>query len=236
MSSSSKLKRQAKKAEKEKKTPVVESKEISKKPEEKLNNGNGIEEDFNLTEEEKLVKRLELDLDLNAKARAVTGVLGVSPKSRDIKIDNFSIMFHGFEILTDTKLELNCGRRYGLIGQNGCGKSTMLSAIGKREVPIQPAIDIYHLTREMPPSEKTALEAVMEVDNERIQLEKLAEELVSKEDEESQEQLMDIYERLDEIDADKAKAKVRIYFFCLKSINLLIFFLLGMLYFERFRF
>lgn len=83
----------------------------------------------------------------------------------------------------------------------------MLAAIGKREVPIQPAIDIYHLTREMPPSEKTALEAVMEVDAERIHLEKMAEELGSKDDEESQEQLMDIYERLDEIDADKAKAK-----------------------------
>jgi len=202
MSSSSKLKRQAKKAEKEKKAAatIKENIKIDEVP-----NGNGLEE--NLTEEEKLVARLERDLDLNAKARAVTGVLGVSPKSRDIKIDNFSIMFHGFEILVDTKLELNCGRRYGLIGLNGCGKSTMLSAIGKREVPIQPGIDIYHLTREMPPSEKTALEAVMEVDAERIALEKLAEELVSKDDEESQEQLMDIYERLDEIDADKAKAK-----------------------------
>lgn len=88
----------------------------------------------------------------------------------------------------------------------------MLAAIGKREVPIQDSIDIYHLTREMPPSEKTALEAVMEVDKERIHLEKLAEELGSKDDEESQEQLMDIYERLDEIDADKAKAKVKIVF------------------------
>ncbi|KAK4337104.1 hypothetical protein RND71_043854 [Anisodus tanguticus] len=196
MSSSSKLKRQAKKAEKEKKTVAVKKEET---------NANGL--DSNLTEEEKLIKRLERDLDLNAKARAVTGVLGVSPKSRDIKIDNFSIMFHGFEILTDTKLELNCGRRYGLIGLNGCGKSTMLASIGRREVPIQPSVDIYHLTREMPPSEKTALEAVMEVDEERIKLEKLAEELAQNEDDESQEQLMDIYERLDEIDADKAKAK-----------------------------
>lgn len=110
MSSSSKLKRQAKKAEKDKKTTAKVV--IPKKDEEQ--NGNGLES--NLTEEEKLVRDLERNLDLNAKARAVTGVLGVSPKSRDIKIDNFSIMFHGFEILTDTKLELNCGRRYGLIG------------------------------------------------------------------------------------------------------------------------
>lgn len=83
----------------------------------------------------------------------------------------------------------------------------MLAAIGKREVPIQPSIDIYHLTREMPPSEKTALEAVMEVDAERVHLEKLAEELGQRDDEESQEQLMDVYERLDELDADRAKAK-----------------------------
>lgn len=39
--------------------------------------------------------------------------------SRDIKIDNFSITFFGNEILIDTQLELNCGRRYGLVGTNG---------------------------------------------------------------------------------------------------------------------
>ena len=112
MSSVSKLKRQAKKAEKEKKAAATKgSSAVDSKRDEALN-GNGFL-DSNLTEEEKLVQRLEHDLDLNAKARAVTGVLGVSPKSRDIKIDNFSIMFHGYEILTDTKLELNCGQRYG---------------------------------------------------------------------------------------------------------------------------
>ena len=203
MASISKQKRQAKKKSSSSSSATVP------KSVDKTTNGsacNGLN-DSKLTEEEILVKRLENDLDLNAKARAVTGVLGVSPKSRDIKIDNFSIMFHGFEILTDTRLEVNCGRRYGLIGLNGCGKSTMLSAIGRREIPIQDSIDIYHLTREMPPSEKTALEAVMEVDEERIKLEKLAEHLAHQDDEESQEQLMDVYERLDEIDADKAKSK-----------------------------
>lgn len=57
------------------------------------------------------------------------------------------------------------------------GKSMLLSAIGHREVPIPEHIDIYHLTREMAPSEKTALQCVMEVDEERIQLEKEAERL-----------------------------------------------------------
>merc|ERR1712076_108703 len=60
---------------------------------------------------------------------------------------------------------------------------------------------------EMPASEKTALDAVKEADEERIKLEKLAESLVEAEDEESQEYLMEIYERLDEIGAETAEAK-----------------------------
>ena len=64
----------------------------------------------------------ELDqLDLAAEHRAVTGVLGSHPDSRDVQIINLSITFHGAEVLQDTKLELNCGRRYGLMGLNGCG-------------------------------------------------------------------------------------------------------------------
>ena len=57
------------------------------------------------------------------------------------------------------------------------GKSMLLSAIGHREIPIPEHIDIYHLTREMAPSDKTALQCVMEVDQERIMLEKEAERL-----------------------------------------------------------
>ena len=53
--------------------------------------------------------------------------------------------------------------RYGLIGANGSGKSSLLAVLGNREVPIQDHIDIYYLSREMPASEKSALEAVMEV-------------------------------------------------------------------------
>ena len=69
MPAMAKSKRQAKKAEEKlaaKKPPVVVNKR---------------EGESNLIEDEKLVQRLEHDLDLNAKARAVTGVLGVSPKS-----------------------------------------------------------------------------------------------------------------------------------------------------------
>ncbi|KTG39870.1 hypothetical protein cypCar_00018202, partial [Cyprinus carpio] len=84
-------------------------------------------------------------------------------------------------------------------------KSMLLSAIGHREVPIPEHIDIYHLTREMAPSEKTALQCVMEVDEERIKLEKEAERLAHEDSE--CEKLMEIYERLEELDADKAEVR-----------------------------
>lgn len=63
------------------------------------------------------------------------------------------------------------------------GKSTLLAVLGHREVPIPEHIDIFHLTREMPASEKNALQAVMEVDEERVRLEKLADQLIACEDE-----------------------------------------------------
>ena len=60
--------------------------------------------------------------DVKLSARSVTGVLSSHPASRDVHIDRFSLTFHGAELLSDTRLELNCGRRYGLLGLNGCGK------------------------------------------------------------------------------------------------------------------
>nr|XP_060638791.1 ATP-binding cassette sub-family F member 2 [Anolis sagrei ordinatus] len=140
-----------------------------------------------------------------AAARAVTGALASHPNSTDVHIISLALTFHGQELLSDTKLELNSGRRYGLIGLNGTGKSMLLSAIGKREVPIPEHIDIYHLTREMPPSEKTPLQCVMEVDTERAMLEREAERLAH-EDAEC-EKLLELYERLEELDADKAEMR-----------------------------
>ena len=52
-----------------------------------------------------------------------------------------------------------------------------MSVLGNREIGIPKHIDIYHLTRETSPSDKTALECVMEVDQVRLHLEKEAEEL-----------------------------------------------------------
>jgi ATP-binding cassette subfamily F protein 3 len=72
-----------------------------------------------------------------------------STKSKDIKIDGFDISINGLRILTDTSLTLAYGRRYGLVGQNGIGKSTLLRALARREVAIPTHISILHVEQEV---------------------------------------------------------------------------------------
>ncbi|XP_039134734.1 ABC transporter F family member 1 [Dioscorea cayenensis subsp. rotundata] len=138
--------------------------------------------------------------------RTCTGVLASHPLSRDIHIESLSLTFHGHDLIVDSELELNYGRRYGLLGLNGCGKSTLLSSIGCRELPIPDHMDIYHLTREIEASDMSSLEAVINCDEERLKLEKEAEALAAQDDG-GGEQLDRIYERLEAMDAATAEKR-----------------------------
>ncbi|KAJ7947864.1 ABC transporter family protein [Quillaja saponaria] len=138
--------------------------------------------------------------------RTCTGVLCSHPLSRDIRIESLSVTFHGHDLIVDSDLELNFGRRYGLLGLNGCGKSTLLAAIGCRELPIPEHMDIYHLTREIEASDMSSLEAVISCDEERLKLEKEAEALVAQDDG-GGEALDRVYERLEAMDASTAEKR-----------------------------
>lgn len=137
---------------------------------------------------------------------------------KDINVLDFSITYFGKVLLESCDISLNYGRRYGLIGRNGSGKSTFMNVLGARGVPIPESIDIYHLKHEVEPSDLTALEAVMSVDEERNKIqaevdvlsEKLTDDSLS--DEQSEQistRLTDLYERLDEMDADTAEVRAR---------------------------
>ncbi|KAL6342021.1 hypothetical protein AAG906_038267 [Vitis piasezkii] len=144
--------------------------------------------------------------DMKISDRTCTGVLCSHPLSRDIRIESLSVTFHGHDLIVDTELELNYGRRYGLLGLNGCGKSTLLTAIGCRELPIPEHMDIHHLTREIEASDMSALEAVISCDEERLKLEKEAEVLAAQDDG-GGEALDRVYERLEAMDASTAEKR-----------------------------
>ncbi|KAF1989447.1 P-loop containing nucleoside triphosphate hydrolase protein [Aulographum hederae CBS 113979] len=87
-----------------------------------------------------------------------------SSKSKDIKVDNIDLSIGGLRILSDTNLTLAYSRRYGLVGQNGIGKSTLLRALSRREVAIPTHISILHVEQEITGDDTPALQAVLDAD------------------------------------------------------------------------
>jgi len=137
----------------------------------------------------------------------VTGVLGSQSTSMDVKIEQFSMSIYGKDFIRDTKLELNFGRRIGLIGANGAGKSTMLAAIAAREVPVPEHIDIWFLDTEAKPEEITAIQAVVDVvQKEHTRLEELSMKLINEDEgagaEKNAELLQAINDKLDRMDPE----------------------------------
>lgn len=85
-------------------------------------------------------------------------------KSKDVKLDGIDISIGGQRILTDASLSLAYARRYGLVGQNGIGKSTLLRALSRREVAIPTHISILHVEQEVtlpPPPSQNIFRATM---------------------------------------------------------------------------
>eukprot|EP00241_Pyramimonas_parkeae_P003710 CAMPEP_0114249714 /NCGR_PEP_ID=MMETSP0058-20121206/14301_1 /TAXON_ID=36894 /ORGANISM="Pyramimonas parkeae, CCMP726" /LENGTH=609 /DNA_ID=CAMNT_0001363301 /DNA_START=71 /DNA_END=1900 /DNA_ORIENTATION=- len=144
---------------------------------------------------------------INDVMRCVTGVLSSRPTSRDIKIDGFSLGLNGVELIQDCSIELTIGRRYGLLGQNGCGKTNFLCCLAEKEVPIPDHMDLYHLYEEAAPSEKNALESVVDyIKEEIVRLEAMEEEIMSTVGPED-ERLEMIYTRLEELDPTTFESK-----------------------------
>ncbi|KAF2431153.1 ABC transporter domain-containing protein [Tothia fuscella] len=151
-------------------------------------------------------------------------------KSKDIKVDGIDISIGGLRILADTNLTLAYGRRYGLVGQNGIGKSTLLRALSRREVAIPTHISILHVEQEITGDDTPALQAVLDADVWRKHLlreqEKITKELSEIEEErksladtsadaarlDQQREglditLSDIHSKLSEMESDKAESR-----------------------------
>lgn len=131
-------------------------------------------------EKMKDVEKLTSQMDKHGLSdRVTTGVLASQESSRDVKITSASLVFHGKVLFNDSTLELNYGRRYGLLGENGCGKSTLLKAIASREFPIPEHIDVYLLNEGAPPTDLGALEwVVTQAEQQMARMEVKAEELL----------------------------------------------------------
>ncbi|GAA5847592.1 hypothetical protein JCM9279_005315 [Rhodotorula babjevae] len=91
-------------------------------------------------------------------------------KSKDIQLENIDLNFGSHRILSSATLTLPYGRRAGLIGRNGVGKSTLLRAMALREVPIPGHISILYVQQEVIGDDTPAIESVLQADVHRTRL------------------------------------------------------------------
>jgi len=174
-----------------------EAKEAAK--EAKKNKGKKGEEKL---DESEMLDRLVLNETECAthKLAVATGVLGSRMDSRDVKLQSVSISLFGNMVMEDQNIELTYGHRYGLVAQNGSGKSTFLKVIASRMIPIPDFIDIWFLDREAEPTERTAVQTVIDtVLLEKERLEALEEQIMSTVGP-ADPRLEPIYEKLDKMD------------------------------------
>uniref|UniRef100_R4FQH0 ATP-binding cassette sub-family F member 3 n=1 Tax=Rhodnius prolixus TaxID=13249 RepID=R4FQH0_RHOPR len=136
-------------------------------------------------------------------------------RGQDIRIENFDVSFGDRVLLQAADLVLAFGRRYGLVGRNGLGKTTLLRMISSAQLRIPSHISVLHVEQEVVGDEKTALESVLECDVTRQTLLDRDREINAllasgqKDINEAQlsTELSEIYAALGAMEADKAPAR-----------------------------
>ena len=125
----------------------------------------------------------------------------------------------GQPLLEDSACRLVWGHRYGLIGRNGMGKSTLLRALAARrvgEIPVN--VTVHYVSQEVNLTEeqrgKTPVQCVVDADLERAMLLEESQELTRKADAgdldaKGSHRHADVMSRLEEIDADSADRRAK---------------------------
>ena len=131
-------------------------------------------------------------------------------KTKDIHLRSIDLGFAGHQLIKDANLVIAFGRRYGLVGRNGTGKSTLLRAISNRELKIPSHISILHVEQEAIGDDTSAIDSVLAADEERQSLLEEERELLKNANEKNDERLQIIQQKLFEIGAEQSKSKAAI--------------------------
>ncbi|KAF7472482.1 Hypothetical predicted protein [Marmota monax] len=136
-------------------------------------------------------------------------------KSYDVRIENFDVSFGDRVLLAGADVNLAWGRRYGLVGRNGLGKTTLLKMLATRSLRVPAHISLLHVEQEVAGDDTPALQSVLESDSVREDLlqreRKLSAQIAAGRAEGPEAaQLAEIYAKLEEIEADKAPARASV--------------------------
>ncbi|KAK9093875.1 hypothetical protein Scep_025344 [Stephania cephalantha] len=156
---------------------------------------------------------------IGSRASVLDGDDEADANVKDISIENFSVSARGKELLKNASVKISHGKRYGLIGPNGKGKSTLLKLLAWRKIPVPKNIDVLLVEQEVVGDDRSALEAVVSANEELMKVRQEVAALQNSsadgnengndDDDETEagEKLAELYERLQLMGSDAAEAQ-----------------------------
>ncbi|CAN1306743.1 ABC transporter F family member 4 [Linum perenne] len=157
-----------------------------------------------------LAKKEALRDDHDAFTVVIGSRAAVLADVKDISIENFSVSARGKELLKNTEVKISHGKRYGLVGPNGMGKSTLLKLLAWRKIPVPKNIDVLLVEQEVVGDDKSALQAVVSANEELMKLRQEVDslqKLSSTGDDDAGEKLSELYDKLQLMGSDAAEAQ-----------------------------
>ncbi|KAM3685328.1 hypothetical protein ACJW31_11G109500, partial [Castanea mollissima] len=156
----------------------------------------------------------------NRRSSVLDGDDEANANVKDVIIDDLSVSVRRKELLKNTSVKISHGKRYGFVGTNGMGKSTLLKLLAWRKIPVPKNIDLLLVEQEVVGDDRTALEAVVSANEVLARLRKEVEFLQNSfssaegEDEiddcngdDVGEKLAELYEKLRILGSDAAEAQ-----------------------------
>jgi len=124
------------------------------------------------------MKQLEIDKIIDAQIRTKEAIPQPtvmhdkeSLYKSDIFLPNITIVAGNKLLIEDATVKLTMGRKYGFIGRNGTGKTTLINSICRKELHKMPQnVHILQVEQEIPGDDKTILDHVLDCDVERTSL------------------------------------------------------------------
>lgn len=202
-------------------TEKLESTDISKPNEKRITNKElkkqKKKEEYDRQVEELLRKggqgHSELDSNFTmSQAHKTGGQKAAMEHAVDIKVENFTISAKGNDLFVNANLLIANGRRYGLVGPNGHGKTTLLRHLANRAFDIPPNIDVLLCEQEVVADDYSAVETVLRADIKRTSLLEESKKLEADIEDGNlsvQDRLNEVYAELKAIGADSAEPRAR---------------------------